>query len=468
MSGPELASAGAPAMRPARLIHIVVACAMALACETPPFHYPPGPPVIERFDAEPFSVLPGQSALLSWTVQGADRVELAGIADAPIEVTASDSLGFAPAETRTVDLIATGPGGTSRSRLTLIVQPTEEVFISELTVTPSAIEPPETINVRWTALNASHVEIRFDDEIHLRRGAASGTLSLEPLQSGFVELRAFGIGGPKTERRSVVVATLPPLLDFFELDPSVIRDDEIATLRWQFRRAASAKISVTTADTDAVIFDPAPPEGELPIPGMVGSARFVLELGGFDGSTVSEEIFLRVLPPANPQIISFVVTPTVTGPFGEVLAFWSVLRADRLELRAGAGPAIILAPGTTSAVVRADTSTTPIQLTALADGASAISIDERTITLTVDQSRPQIVFASASPTRFVFPTEVRLDWETSNADRTVVSTEVGAQLYETTSSTGTFSFTPSVTTTVLLQANNPSGSTSRFFTLERR
>ncbi|HKD10162.1 MAG TPA: OmpA family protein [Bryobacteraceae bacterium] len=84
----------------------------------------PGPtngPVIAEFTAEPAAIELGQSALLRWSVSGANDISIDhGIGS----VQATGTSRVSPRDTTTYTLIANGPGGTSRSAATVrIVSP---------------------------------------------------------------------------------------------------------------------------------------------------------------------------------------------------------------------------------------------------------------------------------------------------------------------------------------------------------
>jgi peptidoglycan-associated lipoprotein len=102
-----------------------VGCKKKAPAATPP---PPPPPVaaapvakpapaIRSFSVEPTSITAGQSATLSWAVENADSVSIAGIGT----VQSSGSRSVSPASTTTYRLTATGPGGTTERSVTLSV-----------------------------------------------------------------------------------------------------------------------------------------------------------------------------------------------------------------------------------------------------------------------------------------------------------------------------------------------------------
>lgn len=89
---------------------------------TAPAPAPPPPvakpaPSISSFMVEPSSITAGQSATLTWAVENADSVSIAGIGT----VQSSGSRSVSPASTTTYRLTATGPGGTTERSVTLSV-----------------------------------------------------------------------------------------------------------------------------------------------------------------------------------------------------------------------------------------------------------------------------------------------------------------------------------------------------------
>ncbi|MFN8010701.1 MAG: hypothetical protein U0P81_04785 [Holophagaceae bacterium] len=85
----------------------------------------PQPPVISAFGAVPATLVAGQSATLSWTVDGATALSL----DPGIGPVAGSSRGVSPAATTTYTLTATNAAGSATATATVTVQPAPAVAL---------------------------------------------------------------------------------------------------------------------------------------------------------------------------------------------------------------------------------------------------------------------------------------------------------------------------------------------------
>src|SRR6202521_4253122 len=105
----------------ARALPIFAAAAMALcACKGKPGA---GPPIIEHFAAAPASINPGDSAVLSWTVENRSHIVIdQGVGD----VTSQTQALVRPAASTTYTLTAVNADGVSTAQTTVTVTETEK------------------------------------------------------------------------------------------------------------------------------------------------------------------------------------------------------------------------------------------------------------------------------------------------------------------------------------------------------
>lgn len=96
----------------------VAATPVSVPTPPPPPEVRKPAPVIRSFTVEPTSITAGQSATLTWAVEGADSVV---ITQSIGSVQTSGNTSVRPASTTTYSLTATGPGGSTNRSVTLTV-----------------------------------------------------------------------------------------------------------------------------------------------------------------------------------------------------------------------------------------------------------------------------------------------------------------------------------------------------------
>lgn len=122
--GPRPGAVRHPAWRSGSLLAPVLALSALLACGSgggaSSVAMPLPPPVIHAFTANPPSVTPGGTSVLSWVVSGgsAQRLDPGGI-----EVSGVTSRAVNPTATTTYTLTATGGGGTASAQVTVTMKP---------------------------------------------------------------------------------------------------------------------------------------------------------------------------------------------------------------------------------------------------------------------------------------------------------------------------------------------------------
>ena len=136
-----------------------VGCKKKAPAATPPPPPPPAAvaapvvkpaPAIRSFTVEPTSITAGQSATLTWAVEDADSVSIAGIGT----VQSSGSRSVTPATTTTYRLTATGAGGTTERSVTLSVSAPPP---------PPRVETPRAVTKSLTEMVSSLLEDVFFD-----------------------------------------------------------------------------------------------------------------------------------------------------------------------------------------------------------------------------------------------------------------------------------------------------------------
>jgi hypothetical protein len=160
------------------------------------------PPIITRFSANPEHISYGQTSLLRWTVQGANRVRIEpGIGDVP----AAGNHAVTPTTTTTYELIAESDCCVVTE--TVVVQvagifpppyiPTVPLFNIE----PSSIYKGDTATLQWLVQGA--------DSVHIDHGigevASSGSISVAPTNNTIYTLTASNAYGYRTVSVGIIV-----------------------------------------------------------------------------------------------------------------------------------------------------------------------------------------------------------------------------------------------------------------------
>ena len=156
---------------------------------------PPPVPVVS-FSADPESILLGETSLLSWGTEYADRVSIdQGIG----EVDTSGSFEVSPLVTTTYRLTATGPGGTSTAYVTVtvtILPPTVSISAN-----PDTILSGKSSTLSWTSTGAESALIdQGIGEVPLE-----GSLQVTPQYPTTYTMTVTGPGGVASARATVVV-----------------------------------------------------------------------------------------------------------------------------------------------------------------------------------------------------------------------------------------------------------------------
>ena len=117
---------------------------------------PPSNPRIVRFEATPTNIVRGESSLLQWATEGADRVTLNGQ-----QVAINGNQAVTPQTTTTYTLVATATSDNRSVQAQVVVTVTtgQAPRIVSFTVTPLTIEPGASAQLCWNVEGADQVTI---------------------------------------------------------------------------------------------------------------------------------------------------------------------------------------------------------------------------------------------------------------------------------------------------------------------
>jgi hypothetical protein len=441
---------------------VVALAALGLACPTPEYVPPPGPPRVLRFEVRPTAVVPGGTVTLAWRVEAADRLRLR-VDGAEQAIEAEGERPLRVESETTVVLLAAGPGGASEARLSVGVLDTEPLRLERFEIEPEAVEPGDAVRVSWSIRAATAVALEALGTTDVwPELPPSGVLVFRPRRDARLRLRAEGPGGPLLAERAVRVRPPLPWFEEARLSPTRVETGARAQLEW--RSANADRVDVRASGPDDRIhgeWSALPPAGRLEVEAGNAPLAVVLVASGPGGSsTVS--LPLEVVETPGPEILTLVVTPTISGADGDVLVHLTARRATGLELAGPDGVRFLEPPGAARVRRLADL---PARFEAVARDAAG-----RTATasaeVAVDPARPRFLSARAIPDRVPLGDELEIDYEVIGASGVRLEDGLGTELARTAATRGVLRWTPPHSQTLQLVAESPWGSSRRLLPIE--
>lgn len=447
-----------PAGRRSGLILFLV----LFACEIPEPDRDVPAPQVEVFEARPLRVRPGQSTRLAWRITGEVSAARLELPNRTLDIEVSNGVVvLTPNQDLEAILAAEGPGGTTRARARVSVGVDEALRVVGFSVVPKRLRPTEAVRVSWDTEGASRVVLLEDARELARDLPLRGSYILRPTDSLTVALRVEGIGGPLTRRETVEVVGPPVIISAFQADPPEVSEGETVRLVWAVAQASSVEIlRFEEGGPEARFYyeEPAADSGALQVELQPGVYRFRLVASGVD--IAEADIMVRVQGTPIPLIRRFSVTPTVTGPGGEVRVAWSVASADAVRLELGSLGGAAVPPAGERRVVLDPRSQTFRLVATRESGLASRSID-----VTVDPLRPSIESFDAAPSRTGPGERVTVRWGTMSADRLWVSDDLGRVRLSRLPESGVSELFPQNPLGLRLTAANPRGETSKSLVL---
>ncbi|MBX3737718.1 MAG: hypothetical protein KF715_13555 [Candidatus Didemnitutus sp.] len=407
------------------------------------------PPFIQAFQVSPATITQGESAELTWSVDGATRVSIApGLGE-----VSGNSATVTPSQTTTYTLTAENDGGSVTRSVTLTVNlPEPAPTINSFTATPASITLGASTTLAWDVTGAASVTITAST------GASPGnvtgnTVVVSPTVNTTYTLTAANQNGDVTIRSVAVTVTAPaPVINSFIATPANVSPGTSATLAW----------SVTGATHLTVLADvgtsPGNVTGESVSVSPTQTTVYTLTATN-DGSSVTRTVTVTVsdLPPV---IGSFVSWPNVIDYGQSTKLYWDVRGAATLVITAERGES----PGTVTGAqgnitVTPVTSTLYTMVATSAGGSVTRSVTQVTVNAAPPPPVPVIDSFLATPSTINLGDSATLNWSVTAADTLSISPGVGTV-------TGTsVTVNPTQTTTYTLTASNQYGPATRTVTL---
>ncbi len=243
--------------------------------------------------ALPTSIMPGQSATLTWITTNATSASIDNGVGAVTPVLAG-TVTVQPATTTTYTITASGPGGTATAQATVTVQAAAPPTVT-LVAAPTAITVGQTATLTWTTTNATSAMI--DNNVGAVTPVAGGSVTVQPTTTTTYTITATGPDGTATAQATITVATGPPTATL-TASPTSITSGQTATLTWATTNATSASIdngigAVTPVGGGSVTVQPSK------------TTTYTLTATGPDGSVTAQATI--TVQPASLQSIQHVL-----------------------------------------------------------------------------------------------------------------------------------------------------------------
>jgi len=199
------------------------------------FNITAGAPEIDTFSINPETVEQGSTANLSWAVSGADSVSInQGLGNVP----ASGTQPVSPDQTTTYTITAVNGLGTSTQSVTLNVIPVEPLVINSFALSPDSVTQGDSAVLSWDVSNATSITI----DKGVGSVAASGSVNVSPQQTTQYTITASNSLGTETATATLTVALASPVINSFEVSPSVVSAGGQASLSWDVSNADTIEI----------------------------------------------------------------------------------------------------------------------------------------------------------------------------------------------------------------------------------
>ena len=229
-----------------------------------------------RIQADPETILPGASVVLTWVFSNADECVIEpdiGVVDL------GGSVEVRPTKTTTYTITATGPGGNASDSITVYL-PLPTVSIS---VNPPNPGPGEKVTLVWQTTHADGCVISPD----IGSVGPQGSVEIMPVGTVTYTIHAYGPGGHATAQATVTCDV--PELQLSATPPS-IHAGEAVTLAWSSTGTANCRLWPDIGEV--------PPQGTITVYPQKNT-RYVLSSTGCGGEiTVNTSVSMMCRPQA--------------------------------------------------------------------------------------------------------------------------------------------------------------------------
>ena len=270
-------------------------------------------PRVSRFAAEPSTIMPGQHASLSWSIDNGSVIINPGIGRVREN---SGTRQVSPAVTTTYTLTARRLLRSVTRSATVIVQRPKALAVN-FTVEPRVIKRGAEAELVWS-VDGGPATVTIDPDIGQVKN--SDRRKVSPASTTTYTLRAEKAGAPAAQASVTVEleapATVPkPVISLFEVEPTTIRLGQDATLTWN---VVGNNAAVTLDHGIGIVKHT---DSMTITPSMSSTYKLVASA---PGGIVSRSVTIAVIPPNPPSISSFAVQPSTILRGQYATLHWSV------------------------------------------------------------------------------------------------------------------------------------------------
>ena len=284
-------------------------CGTATSTATVIVHRPPTVEINVSADA----IGKGGVSTLSWSSSNADTVIIYPDIGT---VMPTGSLDVSPAASTSYTITATGPGGTAKDTVAVRVNQATAISIN---ASPRSIMSGQSSKLSWTSFNTDRVAI----DQGIGSVVSNGSLIVMPAETTIYTIMAEGPNGPATESVTITVQAKPEVN--ISAEPSIIFDEEAATITWSSRNADSLVIDNNIGNVDT--------KGSLRVSPTETTTYTITAQG--QGVTTSARAMVTVLHKPSVRITA---SPGDSKEGGEVTLTWSSKNARSATIDQGIGP----------------------------------------------------------------------------------------------------------------------------------
>lgn len=197
----------------------------------------PNPAPTCTLNANPGTIAPGGSSVLSWTTTNATSVVITqGIGT----VTLNGSTSVSPTTSKTYALTATGPGGSVTCQQTVVVTP-PATPVCTLTATPSTVSAGDASALSWTTTNALSASI--DHGVGAVTPVISGATAVSVSNTVTYTMTVVSPFGPTNTCQTTITVTTPGPACTITVSRSSINTGQSVTVSWTSVNATSGSIT---------------------------------------------------------------------------------------------------------------------------------------------------------------------------------------------------------------------------------
>ena len=381
------------------------------------------------FSVSPAKIKEGESAQLAWSCTGADEVTI----EPGIGVqAASGTYPVSPSETTTYTISATNDVGTSTANATLMVDNVPTASISA-DVTSIILGDPATLS--WSTANADMVSI--DQGIGSVAPNTAGSRTVQPVLTTTYTILAMNAYGSASDSVTITVTEQPMPTVSISAQPNTILNPGNVILSWSSTNADSVEIDQSIG--------PVPHEGSREILVNETTTYTITATNAYGSATDFVTVVVGQLPGVS---ISATRSPITQGE--STILLWESVGANACRIDPGIGDVDLSGNREVYPLT-----TTTYTIEATNDSGSV------TASVTVVVNELPVIDTFTSDTLSINQGQsATLSWTTTNATTASIDRGVGI-----VSPNGSFTVSPTVTTTYTLTATNAYGSDTASLTI---